>query len=187
MKKFGVAKISAVLLILVGLAFGGWYYFSPYYGLMGLKNALEAGDATKLAAHIDFAALRNNLKQQLSARLAAQLAKELPADNAPQAEGALPPAMQREMMQAAHAMAAPMMNAMLDAMLTPQGFAKLIQNNQPPQQDGAPKTAFELLEDVTIEREAFSSFSVRIGQTKEDVALIFERDGLGWKLVNIKL
>jgi hypothetical protein len=192
MKKFGPAKISAVLLALASALFGSWYYLSPYWALKGLQNALEEGNAAQLAAHIDFKAVRNNLKPQIKARLDVELIKDLPADNAPQAEGELPPALQRELVQAGAAMAMPMINAMLDALLTPQGLAKFIENNQDvqtgaPLKTTPPKTTMELMQEAIIEREGFSGFTVRTGKTDKALALIFLRDGLGWKLTDIKL
>lgn len=44
-----------------------WAYFSPQLTLRAMRLAAERGDAGALAAHIDFPAVRNDLKTQFSA------------------------------------------------------------------------------------------------------------------------
>ena len=56
--------VSIVVTLCVALA--AWSYFSPQLTLRAMRLAAERGDAGALAAHIDFPALRNDLKTQFS-------------------------------------------------------------------------------------------------------------------------
>jgi Protein of unknown function (DUF2939) len=57
--------VSAAIVLCAALA--AWSYFSPQLTLHAMQRAAERGDAGALSEHIDFPALRNDLKAQFSA------------------------------------------------------------------------------------------------------------------------
>ncbi|NVE96086.1 DUF2939 domain-containing protein, partial [Altererythrobacter lutimaris] len=83
MKKWmiGAAVLAAVL-------FGAWYFASPSYEMMQLKDAAEEGDPEELRDRIDFPAVRESMKAQMSAMMARKMAEE-PSDGFAALGGAL--------------------------------------------------------------------------------------------------
>ena len=60
MKKF------LALLLIIGVAFGGWYLVSPYLALMGLQEAVRDGDMAELEQRVDYPALRASAADQIT-------------------------------------------------------------------------------------------------------------------------
>ncbi len=50
----------------LGIAFCVWVYFAPHLTVRSMRLAAARGDAEALAAHVDFPALRANIKSQLA-------------------------------------------------------------------------------------------------------------------------
>lgn len=65
------ARIAAALLLVTGA-----YAISPRLALRALADAVTAGDTGKIAAAIDFPALRESLKAQVTARLVMSMAED---------------------------------------------------------------------------------------------------------------
>ncbi len=65
-----IAITLVVIVVLAGLAFG---YASPYIALDRLKRAADARDAETVNQYVDFPALRESLKQQVTGLLARRL------------------------------------------------------------------------------------------------------------------
>ncbi|MBK1672060.1 hypothetical protein CKO35_01850 [Ectothiorhodospira shaposhnikovii] len=62
-------------LVIAGLlALGGWYYYAPYHTVSQMQAAVESRDADKLARHVNFPALREDVRQTLNQVLAQELA-----------------------------------------------------------------------------------------------------------------
>ena len=73
----GKWKIVAVAAALIVIAAGAlWYFNSPLWTLKGIKDAAQSRDAEALNAYIDYPALRQSLKTQLTARMAAEARKD---------------------------------------------------------------------------------------------------------------
>lgn len=62
-------RIVRVAIVVLALAFCVWAYFAPHLTVRSMRLAAERGDAEALAAHVDFPAVRDSLKQQLAARV----------------------------------------------------------------------------------------------------------------------
>jgi hypothetical protein len=48
------------------LVFGVWVFFAPHLTVRSMRLAAKAGDAERLSRHIDYPALRESVKQELS-------------------------------------------------------------------------------------------------------------------------
>ena len=89
------------------------------------------------------------------------------------------------------ALASAMVGPMVDSLVTPAGMrAAFAANRNRPQ--GAPKpkqpgaSAFDVSDEVEIERRGLSEFTVRNSKRSEGV-MVFRRHGLGWKLSGVDL
>lgn len=56
------------------IAFGAWVFFAPYLTVRSMRLAAEAGDAEAFSRHVDYPALRESVKAQLSKAMNAQIA-----------------------------------------------------------------------------------------------------------------
>lgn len=61
-----MSRILRSLLVVVALAVVVWAYFAPHLTMRSMRLAAERGDAEALAAHVDFPAVREDLKAQFS-------------------------------------------------------------------------------------------------------------------------
>lgn len=68
-------RLLAPLAILFALAFATWLYFAPHLTVRSMRLAAEAGDAEGLSRHIDYPALRESAKQELSQELGGRIGK----------------------------------------------------------------------------------------------------------------
>lgn len=167
-----VFGLVAGLLLAAG---AGWYFASPSYAMVQLKEAAESGDETELEQRIDFSRLREDLKSDLKGQMAAEAAK---SENDGLAA-----------LGAAFAMA--MIDPLIDGFVTPQAMAGMVREGKlaRPGESGEAKDEGAEEVDWKIERDGFSRFVARPeSRDGEDApALVFERDGLGWKLVEIDI
>lgn len=164
-RRYWIAGLALLLLLAAG-----WAWFSPGWTLAAMARAAEANDADALSAYVDYEALRRDLKADLGARLKAEARKE----NGPAAPLGL-------------AIGEAMMGPVVDAIASPRGmrttFAamKRAGDAEGMRRDGE-AGGFE----PEIERRGLSGFLVR-DPASSGSALVFERRGLGWKLVGIEL
>jgi hypothetical protein len=164
--------IAGAVLLLVLAAVAGWYYLSPGWTLRSMVEAAKANDEERFSAYVDYPALREDLSAEMGQRLTAAADR----DGNPAA-------------QLGAAMGMALMKPIVDAMVSPQGmkiaFAALAKEEQ-----GAPlkKTAEggKVRPMPSIERIGFNRFRVS-GETTPGQGFVFERRGLGWKLVGIDL
>jgi len=66
-------RIVKPLFALLAIAFLAWAYFAPQLTVRSMLKAAERGDAEALAAHVDFPALREDLKSQFSVAAAERI------------------------------------------------------------------------------------------------------------------
>jgi hypothetical protein len=158
------------LIALLVVAIVVWDGLSPGLTLKAMVSAAKANDTDRLSSYIDYDALRQDMKTDLTARLEAEARK----DKSPSGQMGL-------------AMGKAMMGPMVDAMISPQGlkaaFASL---------DAAGKAAGGKGRQPAkppkpvIERHSLNRFIVSNPATPGS-GLVFERRGLGWKLSGIAL
>lgn len=169
MKKW-VAVAVALLLIA-----GGFYFGSPYLAVRSLQAAAAGGDKDALEQKVDFPAVRESLKSQMSAALMAKIQTD--------------PAMKDNPFAALGAALLPtMINGMVDALVTPDAIAAAVRGQKPGE-----KAKLEANPDLASETEwvGLDRFRVKSRNTKTDEegpSLLFERRGFAsWKLIKMEL
>ena len=108
-RSWGFPALACVLII---------YVASPYYALYSLNKAIQSGDRAALENSVDFPRLRESLKHELSAAVAASADKKEVSDN-PFAAGLV------------MLLAPKIVEAAVDAFVTPAGISQLIQKGKP--------------------------------------------------------
>ena len=158
-------------------ALGAWFYFTPHLAVSEMKSAAEAKDAAKLSAYVDFPAVKESFKASLNAKLAMQAPKE--QDGNPFAAlGA--------------AMAAALINPMVDALITPEGLAMMMKGDKPqPGVNAEQAQQTDSNTDTSMSYESFDRFVVTVkkkGAAEEPLGFVFNREGMfSWKLSALRL
>lgn len=170
-------KLLALLLVAL-LALGGYVAAGPWLAVRAIRHALQAQDATALAAQVDFPAVRASLKAQMEDRLA-------------RATG---PDWQSHLLgQAGLALAHGVLETTVDATATPSGLAALMEGRAvwKRMHDGLASTTEpepEPLHAARYRYESLSSFSATVRNADgAPTVFVLRRHGLRWKLADIRL
>lgn len=157
-----------------------WFYFTPYIAAKNMKKAAESNDPVALSSYINFPLLKESLKANFSATLASEVVNN--KDNNPFAAlGAV--------------LAAAMINPIIDALVTPESLAMMMNGKKPnidnnAQNKDIPKTA-DHDADVSMNYQNFDTFVVSVkNRISQDapVVFVFLREGLfSWKVSSIRL
>jgi Protein of unknown function (DUF2939) len=167
-------KLVAGGICLIALL-GGTYFGSPYYAAYNLRNAAIEGDKDKLEASVDFPAVRDGLKSQMSAAMMTQFQNDPKMKDNPFAG-------------LAAVMMPTIIDKAIDAYVTPDGIAAMVQGKKlAGQANQGTKSAVETESDyVGLDR-----FRVRIKNTdtqEAGLSMLFERRGFAtWKLIKMEL
>jgi hypothetical protein len=161
-------KLVAVLVLVVIFA-AAWWYASPIWTLRAMRDAAQARDEAKLSAYVDYPALRADVKQDIGDYAAAKAGKRFGKPG--------------------QALAAYITNAFgdpaVDAVVSPAGVAAMFASEQQIEAAGGRLQApVHAGDHPVIERDGISSFRVH-GTDAAKGALLFHREGLGWKLVGL--
>jgi hypothetical protein len=163
--------LGLILVLVAGYAASG-----PLLTLWAIKTAVAGQDSARLAEHVDFPVLRQNLKDQLNAALAKSVAAKA-GDN--------------PFSTLVAGFAAKMVDGLVESFVTPGGIAALVEGKQPGQkakEGTAPARQESLLGKAKFSYDSLSRFSVRVPDDKgKEVRLVLQRKGFSWKLVNIVL
>ena len=165
---------SSIAIALVTL--GTWFYFTPHLAVSGMRSAAEAKDAAKLSDYVNFPAVKESLKASLNAKLATQVSKE--QDGNPFAAlGA--------------AMAAALINPMIDALITPEGLAMMMKGDKPRPGVNTEQQHADSNAETSMSYESFDRFVVTVKKkdaTEEPLGFVFNREGMfSWKLSALRL
>ena len=164
--------IAGSVLLLVLAAVAGWYYLSPGWTLRSMVEAAKANDEESFSSYVDYPALR----EDLSAEMGQRFKDAADRDGNPAA-------------QLGAAMGIALMKPLVDALVSPQGmkiaFAALAKEEQEASTQG-PAEGGKARQMPSIERIGFNRFRVS-GETTPGQGFVFERRGLGWKLVGVDL
>lgn len=165
-------KLIVAMIALLIVATGAWYWGSPLLAMGQLRDAARSGDEQELKEAIDFPAVRESLKSQLSAQMALQVA-DAKEKGGFEALGA--------------ALAMGMVGPMIDGLVTPQFIAGTIQRGKMQRGEAAAPAGEEV--EWSIERDGFGRFrATPKAPAGENVpTLVFDRDGFDWKLVDIEI
>ncbi|MES2858691.1 MAG: DUF2939 domain-containing protein [Pseudomonadota bacterium] len=170
-----IAAIVAALLLAYVAA-------GPYLAINGIRKALETQDVSALERHVDFPALRVNMKAHVEdyiARRGGGLAES----------GGLLGAMGLQV-------ASGLGGAAVDAMVTPLGIGALLQGRsmwmrgtgQTVDGDtyGTPRPA-DPLRDAQLRYESTSRFTATVpDESGQPVVAVFQRQGLRWRLSDVR-
>lgn len=178
-------KLLSTLVIVAALGTAGYWYYSPYVALHGMKAAAEAKDADKLNAYIDYPKLRENLKGEFTARVASELPKES-GDSMASAGAAM-----------GMALGMALVDKFIDAMVRPEFVMRAMSEGRlaKPGSEGAnPKSSNSAEKkeiDWSLERKT-NDLVVAYGKNPEGpderIGVVLERTGFAaWKMTGVRL
>ncbi len=142
-----------------------------------MKSAAEARDAAKFSSYVNFPALKDSLKASFNAKMVLEVQKK--KDGNPFAALGV-------------AMAAALINPMIDALVTPESLAMMMKGEKPgPGRNTTAPPQSEPNTETAMSYESFDRFIVTIKKKEEagePIGFVFKRDGLfSWKLSAIRL
>lgn len=172
-------RVGLIIAAIVLLALG-CYAASPYYSFWRFREALRNADREKIAAHVDFPALRESMKRELHARF-------FPNASADKSK-------KKDRWRAMLENAAPsLIDTLVDAYVTPDGIVALladprlaVNQKQPPNPSQAAPAAHHNFDWSNVRRAFFTGprdFVVDANGTK----LRFRWSFSGWRLRAIDL
>lgn len=175
-------KLVIRLGVVAAAVFGLAYAASPVLAARSLVQAARTGDQKALERQVDFPAFRASLKDELSARMVAEMRKD---DRLGGLSGL-------GMM-----LAPTLVSGAVDAFVTPQAIALMVQEGKAPKADlakvepeTAPKSESRKVRQSWGYRDldTFAVTLTRDDQPEEQVSLLMKRRNLfGWKLAGIDL
>jgi Protein of unknown function (DUF2939) len=155
-------------LVLICAALVLVYGASPYYSFWRFTSALRSGDSAALSSRVDFPAIRASLKKQLVARFAHGTTDHKWRSN----------------------LGPTLIDAIVDAYVTPEGIAALISNPGVLKNLKHPRQ-FQFrtgkIEDWSKIKHAFFTGPRIFVVDKEGIKLRFRFTGSGWKLYDLDL
>lgn len=179
MKKRWLLMAAALLLVLGTVA--GWAA-GPWWAMRGIDQALTTRSPAALEKHIDFPALRVNLKAQLEDRIVRAAGPDQQANRF----GAL-----------ATFAASKLAGAGVDTVVTPAGLVTLLHGqglvrratgHTETADSYAPPASPKPFRDVQWRYESLQRFTATArNEQQQETVFVFARQGLRWKLVDIRL
>lgn len=159
-------------LVVLALTAAGWQAISPWMAMDSLRDAAREGDRQALEQSIDFPALRASVKSEMYEQVEAEVRRN--GDD-------------ESLAGIAAKFAKGFIDGTVDAVITPNGMSAMLVTGSliPPQQ--GPDAAKEI--DWEVKWDSLGTFRAvpdsKDGQAQP--ALIFKRDGLGWKLAGVDI
>jgi len=144
------------------------YGASPYVSFWRFRAAVQTRDAAAISSRVDFPAVRASLKRQLVTRFANRT-------NSHKRWGNLGPTL---------------IDAMIDAYVTPQGIAELLSNPEALKNLKSPREFhFELGKNINLSKVKYAFFTgPRSFVVDHDgIKLMFHFTGSGWQLYDLDL
>jgi len=163
--------IGAALVLLLG----GVYLGSPYYAIHSLRAAARDADTDKLEDSVDFPAVRESLKSQMSAAMMTKMQND--------------PEMRDNPFAGLGAMMIPtIIDRMIDSFVTPDGIAAMMRGQKP-------TDAVKADENPDVESSSayvgLDRFRVRLhnkASDEEGPSFLLERRGFAtWKLIRVEM
>jgi hypothetical protein len=155
---------GVVICVIVLLVYGA----SPYFSFWRFTAAVRSRDAAGISSRVDFPAVRASLKKQLVARFAKPASSHKRWSN----------------------LGPTLIDAIIDAYVTPEGIAALLSNPEALKNLKTPRQFhFELGEnrDLSKVKYAFFSGPRSFVVDRDGIKLRFHFTGLGWKLYDLDL
>ena len=153
--------IICVVLLLV-------YCASPYFSFWRFTAAVQSRDAAAISARVDFSAVRASLKRQLVARFANKTSSHKRWSN----------------------LGPTLIDAIIDAYITPEGIAALLSNPETLKNLKAPREFhFELGKNVDLSKVKYAFFTGprSFVVDRDGIKLRFHFTASGWQLYDLDL
>jgi hypothetical protein len=153
-------RLLTRFVLFAALVVGGWYFTSPWYAMWRIVSAIEDGDSTALEERVDFDALRGGMRDDLRA-------SRDDGDN-------------DLFDRIGDGIVETVGGAAIDVAVTPQGLAMLMDaSTLMPGQDWS----------WDVERTGLNTFTAvsTWDDGRAGPQLFFHREGIGWKMVGLKL
>ncbi|RJR38716.1 MAG: DUF2939 domain-containing protein [Desulfobacteraceae bacterium] len=165
--------IAALVLIFLAAYIGA----SPYFTMVGIRDAVSAGDAERLRGNVDFAALRQNIKDQLNAAIFSN--PDTGSRN-------------NRFSALAKRFGSKVVDALTDAIITPEAIIAFVRNSSEfekfkEKSAGYLGDAIALWQGGRSRYDSLSTLSYWPPIEDFEIHLVFTRAGLGWKLTNVIL
>lgn len=159
---------------------GALFYATPYFTLYQLKSAVDRKDADGISRHVDFPALRDNVKSQMLARIQAQTDK--------------PEAQNNPLAGLGRTLAAGLVERLTDTLVSPSGVMLMLEKGKPgkPADVAAAGVGVRTGSDDKPHRDYAVNYlgwsQVLVHPQGEAGGFILQRDGLlGWKIAGLRL
>ncbi len=166
----------------IAIAAGAAVYASPYGALHSLSNAVRDRDAARVSEYVDFVLLRDSVKELITARMDAEMkARGVPEDN--------------PFANLAQTFVKGMLNQAVDAMVSPSGVVKLLQQQRsetprsaPPASPGGGSGTTDAQAGSKprfhVDYQNYST--VHVSAEGRELGFVFRRYGLlSWKMVGL--
>lgn len=173
--------VGGVLLALV-MGVATYVVAGPYLAIHGIRTALAEQDTAKLERHVDFPALRVNLRAQVEDYLARKAGPEVSSNL---------------FGTAALSIANQVLGRGVDTLVTPMGIAAILQGRSTWKRavgdtiggdTYAPAVPAEPLKHAEHRYESLSRFTATVHDADGDpVVFVITRQGLRWRLTDIRL
>lgn len=153
----------------LAVAAGGYAAGSPYWVARELGKAVEKGDVEGFRRLVDFEAVRADFKHQITAQVTEGVGHSSVAALGSMIAGALA-------------------DRAVDALVTPEGLQRAILARRVLLGQGsAPSPAGGAFDGARLGYESWSRFVITLPTDFTDVKLMLDREGIGWKLVAVRL
>ena len=144
------------------------YGASPYVSFWRFRAAVQSRNAAAISSHVDFPAVRASLKRQLVARFAKRTNSQKRWSN----------------------LGPTLIDAIIDAYVTPQGIAELLSNPEALKNLKAPREFhFELGKNVSLSKVKYAFFTGprSFVVDRDGIKLRFHFTASGWQLYDLDL
>lgn len=164
---------------IVGVLIAGYVVAAPYITVYQMKSAAEKHDGEALAEHIEFPSLRQSIKDQMNAMFLDKMAKNNDLKGTPFAGLSM-------------MFAGTLVDKAVDVYVTPTGITKLMAGEKvsidEKSQGTKDKATKEPFKNAKFAYESTDKFVVTVADKPEEpVRFILRRQGIEWKLTEIKL
>jgi DUF2939 family protein len=143
-----------------------WLYASPQMVVRDLQAAAEQGDSAALSKHVDFPAVRENLKADVKEAMMGGSKED--SDDALSGLGL--------------AVGGTIVDGAVDTFVSPSGVAAISRGIHP-----SGKSSDDQAPSFKIKTRRLNSFMVEFENSDNAPDLVFSRKGLGWQLTRIDL
>ncbi len=153
-----------IICVVVLLVYGA----SPYFSFWRFTTAVQSRDAAAISKRVDFPAVRASLKKQLVARFAKRTSSHKRWSN----------------------LGPTLIDAIIDAYVTPEGIAALLANPEALENLKAPREfhfQFGQNEDLSKVKYAFFTGPRSFVVDRDGIKLRFRFTGSGWQLYDVDL